>query len=270
MMLVLNGKVQFLEEDMKIKKILISSLLAFLIVFPTFSTDIEADKNYTLVIKTEPAEAVAEISGPSLTQKVQTPTAIILPKAEYTITIIKEGYETITGKILLDQNKQMSVTLVKRQMEIRYNLSVKSKQADAIIEVSGDNIDLVKSKTPTVFKLPLGNYTVKVYKDGYTEFLTSLILDKDMQIDVALENVSSKLVIDIPKKLLNTMNENSAVLLEVYVNDEKIDGLETNLAEGKHKITIVFGAVKADYYIFTQENKKYTLRPNIDFLLMVE
>ncbi|MBN2653303.1 MAG: PEGA domain-containing protein [Spirochaetales bacterium] len=159
-----------------------NKFITFFLVFSLFSISAQAAENYTLLIRTEPAGAVAEIVGPNINQKVQTPTSIILPKGEYSITITKEGYETVTGKILLDQNKQTKVTLVKKEVDTRFDLTVNSNEQNALIEISGDRIDTVKGKTPTTFKLPQGNYKIKVSKDGYTEFVTNVFLNSSRTI----------------------------------------------------------------------------------------
>lgn len=122
----------------------------------------------TFAIASNPPEAKVYVDGEYYGT---TPVTFNLTPGQYTIELIKKGYENYTSQIDLNPGEHKSITVVLTP-SFGY-LSINSSPLGAKIYLNGSYI----GKTPlTNYRLHTGRYTVKIVKEGYKEFTTTVTI----------------------------------------------------------------------------------------------
>ena len=101
-----------------------------------------------------------------------------LPEGEYTIEAKKEGYETLTSTVLLDNNKNFNFNLSLKKTIL--NISTYPVNSRVIIEGQ-------RHYKPGI-KLNAGKYTINVQAKGFWDKTFDIKLNEDKKIHIALDS----------------------------------------------------------------------------------
>ena len=90
----------------------------------------------------------------------------ILPFGTYTLSVVKDGYNTWFKEVTLDSELlQVDITLDKNVTEGK--LTVSSQPTSAEVYIDEEYI----GRTPVMVKRPYGDYVVRVSMDGYPDVI---------------------------------------------------------------------------------------------------
>ena len=144
--------------------------------------------------------------------KGNTPIKLFLSKGNYEIRLEKEGFESITKTLLIEntENQSLFVTMDEKVGFVRF---VSITPSDAEVMFLNENRF---KKDGNVYSLPEGKYQLRVYRQGYIDYVDHIevLSNKHLNIEIKLKknSDSSKDIIEImqthlEKNELNTIIE---------------------------------------------------------------
>ena len=163
----------------------------------------------TLSVASTPTGATVYINNQN---KGKTPLKLILSSGSYSVKITKDGYEDYTKTVTVTANSTTTVNAALE--ELTYlpffstgTLYVDSYPFGATVYINGEN----KGKTPLELTLSAGSYSVKITKDGYEDYTTT----------VAVGGIGIKSVYALLEEKANgTLFVLSYPFATVYINNE--------------------------------------------------
>jgi hypothetical protein len=172
-------------------------------------------------------------------------------QGEYQLKIQKTGYEEYKRQVNVSPNQSAKIYVNLISMTGR--LKIESQPANASIWIDDE---LIKDhKTPySISNVPLGKHTIRVHKEGYSEFMTEIITKKSEEKLISAE--------------LNPLYGELNILIKpwgsIYVNDS-LKKKDTNvrykqsLLSGTHMIKIThpsFGVWKKEIQIEANKSRE--------------
>ena len=112
--------------------------------------------------------------------KGTSPVTINLNPGTYTLKLQKAGYETYNEQFNLSTTLTKNISLI--PIAKNYDLSLSSNPSGASIYVNNQN----KGTTPKTLTLEEGNYSVKLSKSGYVDYLENINLDRNISRNITL------------------------------------------------------------------------------------
>lgn len=131
-------------------------------------------KKGTLIINSDIQDYTIYINGVlnELTNSIN------LPYGTHTIKIEKEGYSPFETSILINK-PQVSINVNLQKIEKYGEISISSSPTEAQVYIGQDFIGY----TPLKYKLPYGNHSVTLKKEGYLDFnLSSINIEKNPSV----------------------------------------------------------------------------------------
>lgn len=189
----------------------------------------EPATEFTLIVVTNPNDAVVTIDGETTKQKV-------VSGGQHTIVASKTGYTTVTRTVNVENN--MTVTITLEPVVSTVNLSVIATPNDSTITI--DN-DVVSSKDV----IPGTSHTVIVSKTGYATYSTVVTVNEDMVLEVNLKNTKT-VIFDAYKSDKQAPENRDGVSVRVSWDNENYvyeDDVPLTLeVPGNTQITIIASA----------------------------
>ena len=193
----------------------------------------------SLTINSTPPGAKVYINS---TYKGETPLTLNLSPGTYEVKLIKEGYQEYTTTVTLSagESKTLNIDLTPNYA----HLTIKSDPSGAKVYINGN----YKGKTPLTLELEPRTYDVKLTKQDYEEYTTTVTLSPGEE-----KTISATLTPEFG--FLTVTSEPSGA--KVYVDDNYIGETPINqykLSTGEHKVKVE----KSGYATFT---KTITIKP---------
>ena len=131
-------------------------------------------ESFIFTVNTDPSDAVVLLNG------IETKSLIVHNGATVEWTVMKEGYETLTGGQLVDNNITIDVTI--NPLE-KYTVTINTVPEDALVIIEDDEISSRELYEGTVVDWV-------VSKEGYITKIGAFTLTEDVNMTVELINIS--------------------------------------------------------------------------------
>ena len=179
--------------------------------------------NFTLQLGRVSVEINSNVSGAAIfindKEAGTTPTKIDLPSGRYTLKLTANGYITIETQLRVSKaaNQEYTFTLEPAEVPLSINTNVKG----ATIYINNNPMGV----TPTTIMLLPGQYTLRLVKDEYQPFQTTLSVSTaaNQQYTFALIPSTATVNFIVAQKLLNRRIKNPTSLIQLFVDDELVN-----------------------------------------------
>lgn len=190
-------------------------------------------ESFVFTVNTTPEDAVVLLNG------IETKSLIVHNGATVEWTVMKEGYETLTGSQLIENNTEIDVTI---NPLAKYTVTINTVPEDALVIIEDDEVSSRELYEGTVVDWV-------VSKDGYITKIGAFTLTEDVTMTVELINIS-----DLDPDAYNYLSVTNVTDDEqVY----RVDNLVTSLKEENlwDKVEALYPCVGSTF-----EQMSYNLR----------
>ena len=204
--------------------------------------------NYSLTVNSNAKNSQILINGSPINGNITT-----LRAGTYSVTVKARGFLDFNTTVNLDRNFLLNANLVP---EIpKYSLRINSNANSSSIIVDG-----IKLGSNSII-LDAGNHTITVTAPNYVDYTSSVNLNKDMDLNIALQQVTSKISVRIPANLLSKNNNGAIQQIKIYDNNKMVKGLDFELEPGQHNIRIESGSFVLEGNYNFMPGQAYTIEP---------
>lgn len=148
--------------------------LVEIIAVPLYPEE-EPATEFTLIVRTNPDDAIVTIDGETTKQKT-------VSAGQHTIVASKTGYDTVTETVDVQNNMTVRITL--EPLVATATLTVINTPNDSIITIDNET---VASKTVNIGT----SHTVTVRKTGYVTYTEVVTVNEDTTLEVTLRNTKT-------------------------------------------------------------------------------
>ncbi|WP_232473523.1 PEGA domain-containing protein [Thermococcus profundus] len=200
--------------------------------YPLVSSPSEYEKPARLTITSDPTRAEIYING---TYRGVTPTTLVLAPGTYEVLLVKEDYRNYTTTVTLNpgEDRVISADLV---LAVGY-LKVDTNPTGAKVYINGSLIGTTPLQN---YKLPTGRHQLKLVKEGYKEYVTTIEIGPGLTTIVMVRLT--------PEPAVLTINSDPSGA-KVYINGsyEGVTPLDLTLQPGTYEVRLL----KEDYEDYT-------------------